>query len=261
MPTSQEPHRYRQVAESFGEDAARYDRTRPRYPDEMIAAILDATDPHRDVLDVGCGTGISSVPFAAAGCTVLGVEPDPRMAAVARHKGIQVEESTFEAWDARGRVFDLVVAGQTWHWVDPVAGAHRAAGVLRPHGRLAVFWNAMEPDPTIAPAFARINARLLPEAPVPASATAAYDTMSGTAADGMVTTGHFEEPETWQYAWERRYTRDEWLDQLPTFGFHTRLPAERLRPIVDATGAAIDEAGGAFTMRFTAIVATARRRG
>ncbi|MFI5844282.1 class I SAM-dependent methyltransferase [Catenuloplanes sp. NPDC051500] len=260
MPTNPETHTYRQVAESFGVDAARYDRTRPRYPDEMIRTILAATTPHRDVLDVGCGTGISSQPFLDAGCAVLGVEPDPRMAGVARLRGVEVEESTFEAWDPGGRTFDLVVAGQTWHWVDPVVGARRAAEVLRPHGRLAVFWNGMQPEPALAEAFAAITARLLPEAPVLSSAAGAYETMSGTAASGMITAGGFDEPETWQFAWERRYTRDEWLDQLPTFGFHTRLPAERLQPILEANGAAVDEAGGAFTMQFTAIAVSARRR-
>ncbi|WP_033341396.1 class I SAM-dependent methyltransferase [Catenuloplanes japonicus] len=259
MPTNKRSHEHREAAESFGVDAERYDRTRPRYPAEMITAILEATDG-RDVLDVGCGTGISSRPFAEAGCRVLGVEPDPRMAAVARRHGIEVEESAFEVWDARERTFDLVVAGQTWHWVDPVAGAHRAADVLRPHGRIALFWNAMEPEPAIAAAFAQVTARLLPEAPAASSVAGAYDAMSGAAAEGLRTTGRFDEPEIWRYGWERRYTRDEWLDQLPTFGFHTRLPPERLGPILDANGAVIDEAGGVFRMCFTAVAVTANRR-
>ena len=35
-------HEVRQVAESFGEDAERYDRTRPRYPDALIERIAAA---------------------------------------------------------------------------------------------------------------------------------------------------------------------------------------------------------------------------
>ena len=49
--------------------------------------------------------------FQAAGCRVLGVDPDPRMAGLARENGLDVEVATFEEWDAAGR-------------------------------RLAVFWNA-----------------------------------------------------------------------------------------------------------------------
>lgn len=72
-----EPHQYRQMAESFGIDPGRYDRTRPRYPDALVARIV-AASPGPDVLDVGCGTGIAARQFQAAGCRVLGVEPDQR---------------------------------------------------------------------------------------------------------------------------------------------------------------------------------------
>src|SRR5215216_3551484 len=139
LPES-EPHQHRQVAESFGLDPERYDRARPRYPDALVEAIV-AASPGPDVLDVGCGTGIAARQLQAAGCQVLGVEPDTRMVDFARRSGLQVEVATFEAWDPAGRAFDAVIAGQTWHWIDPVAGAAKAAQVLRPGGRLALFWN------------------------------------------------------------------------------------------------------------------------
>lgn len=66
------------VAESFGPDPARYDRTRPSYPDAMVQAIVAAA-PGPRILDVGTGTGIAARWFHAAGCTVLGVEVDARM--------------------------------------------------------------------------------------------------------------------------------------------------------------------------------------
>jgi SAM-dependent methyltransferase len=69
----------RRWGESFGEDAERYDRARPRYPDELVRRIV-AGSPGREFLDVGCGTGIASRQFAAAGCNVLGVDVDARMA-------------------------------------------------------------------------------------------------------------------------------------------------------------------------------------
>jgi SAM-dependent methyltransferase len=109
-PSGNEPHQHRQVAESFGTDAERYDRTRPHYPDAMVERII-AASPGPDVLDVGCGTGIEARQFQAAGCKVLGVEPDVRMADFARHSGVEVEVATFEAWDPAGRNFDAVVAG------------------------------------------------------------------------------------------------------------------------------------------------------
>src|SRR5579859_7188623 len=97
-PAPAELHQARQMAESFGSDPERYDRSRPRYPDAMVQRIV-AASPGRDVLDVGCGTGIAARQFQSAGCRVLGVEPDARMADFARQRGLEVEIATFEAWD------------------------------------------------------------------------------------------------------------------------------------------------------------------
>ncbi|MFJ1832170.1 class I SAM-dependent methyltransferase, partial [Streptomyces sp. NPDC088178] len=131
-------HQARQMAESFGTNTQRYDQARPGYPDGLVARIV-AGSPGPDVLDVGCGTGIAARQFQAAGCVVLGVEPDARMAGFAQACGLQAEVATFEAWEPAGRVFDTLIAAQSWHWVDPVAGAVKAAQVLRPNGRLAIF--------------------------------------------------------------------------------------------------------------------------
>ena len=154
-----EPHRARQVAESFGADAERYDRARPRYPDAMVDAIV-AASPGADVLDVGCGTGIAARQFQALGCRVLGVDPDARMAGLARRFGVEAEVAKFEDWDPADREFDAAIAGQAWHWVDPVAGAAKAAQVLRPGGRLALFWNSFRPPADVNEAFAEVYQRV-----------------------------------------------------------------------------------------------------
>ncbi len=67
-----------------------------------------AASPGLDVLDVGCGTGIAARQFQAAGCRVLGVDPDGRMADLARPSGIEVEVAKFEPWDPAGRGFAAV---------------------------------------------------------------------------------------------------------------------------------------------------------
>lgn len=137
-PQLSEPHSARQMAESFGTDARRYDQARPRYPDDLLARITEGNTGIA-VLDVGCGTGIAGRQFQRAGCTVLGIKPDVRMADFARASGLPVEVSTFEAWQPAGRQFDVVIAAQSWHWIDPVAGALKAAEVLRHGGKLAIF--------------------------------------------------------------------------------------------------------------------------
>ncbi|NRQ40860.1 class I SAM-dependent methyltransferase, partial [Nonomuraea sp. NN258] len=214
-----------------------------------------------DVLDVGCGTGISARPFLNAGCRVLGVEPDARMAERARHGGVEVEVATFESWDPVGRTFDAVVSGQSWHWVDPDAGAAKAARVLRPGGRLAAFWNVFQPPSELGASFAAVYRRVLPDLPYSGNTLPgleAYEQMAGKAAGGMRGSGAFGEPELWHLPWERVYTREEWLDQVPTFGGHHLLPPAQLAELLAGIGEVVDAAGGSFTMNYTTLAITAR---
>jgi len=255
------PHQHRQIAESFGLDSARYDRARPRYPEAMVERIVTAS-PGRDFLDVGIGTGIAARQFRAAGCRVVGVDVDARMADLARSSGFEVEVAAFESWDPLGRTFDAVVAGQSWHWVDPVAGAAKAGEVLRPDGRLAVFWNVFQPASDVREAFSAVYHRVMPDLPFDPWARPAldgYSALAAKASDGIREEGAFGDPEQWTFEWERPYTRAEWLDQLPTAGGHTELPPAQLEALLAGTGAAIDAWGGKFTMRYTAVVVTATR--
>jgi SAM-dependent methyltransferase len=261
-PAELESHQYRQVAESFGADAERYDRTRPSYPGALVDQIV-AASPGPDVLDVGCGTGIAARQFQAAGCRVLGVDPDARMAGLARRAGIEAEVATFEEWESAGQVFDLVIAAQAWHWVDPVVGAAKAAQVLRPGGRLAVFWNAFQFPPGLGEAFSAAYRRALPDTPFSRRTMPsqdAYAIMCAKAADGIRQAGGFGEPEQWRFDWERPYTRDEWLDQVPTFGGYSQFAPDQQAQVLAGIGAAIDAVGGCFTMGYATVAVTAARR-
>ena len=221
-----------------------------------------ATSPGPGVLDVGCGTGIAARQFQAAGCRVLGVDPDARMAELARRSGVEAEVARFEDWDSAGRQFDAVVAGQAWHWVDPVAGAAKAAQALRLGGRLAVFWNSFLPPPGLGEAFAAVYRRVVPDFPVfqrGMPGPDAYAALCTKAADGMQQAGAFGHPEQWRFDWDRPYTRDEWLDQVPTFGGYSQFPPDKQAEALAGVGAAVNAVGGSFTMHYATVVATASR--
>jgi SAM-dependent methyltransferase len=271
-------HEQRQTAESFGAEASRYDRARPGYPAEMVSRIVAAGPRHEapasgpgpaatrmDVLDVGCGTGIAARLFRDAGCRVLGVDVDERMASTARDSGIDCEVARFEEWDPAGRSFDTLIAAQTWHWIDPDAGAGKAASVLRPGGRLALFWNAFEPPPDIRRAFGEVQSRALPTAPnawtFEGSIADGYARMVATAAAGLDRTEAFGAVEEWRYEWDFTYSTQAWLDVLPTFGgMGSRVPPDVLRALLDGYAEVIDAAGGSFVMHYTTVVGTTVRR-
>ncbi|WP_235619278.1 class I SAM-dependent methyltransferase [Embleya scabrispora] len=139
------PNRY-DLGRVFDEVPELYDRVRPGYPDELFADLAAVTglDHRSSVLEVGCGTGQATRSLAARGCSVTAVEAGVDMAAFARNRlasfhNVEVETSTFEEWDNRGRRFDVLVAASSWHWVDPLIGRRRAHDVLHPGGWMALL--------------------------------------------------------------------------------------------------------------------------
>jgi SAM-dependent methyltransferase len=226
----------------------------------MIDYLVGAS-PGSDFLDVGTGTGIAARQFQAAGARVLGVDVDPRMADLARGYGLEVEVGRFESWDPAGRRFDAVIAGQAWHWVDPVAGAAKAAEALRSGGMLAVFWNAGHPPEDLTAEISAIYRRLVPNSlmarGISGNAADGYAILCSRAMDGLKEVGLFGEPETKRFEWERSYTTEEWLDVLPTQGDHSQFAPEKLQELLADIGTAIDALGGSFPMSYTTLVAAA----
>jgi hypothetical protein len=137
--------------------------------------------------------------------------------------------------------------------------------VLRSGGRLAVFWNVFQTSPEATQAFAAVHDRVLPDATVTrfyhraASALDGYSVMFAKAADGMRAAGAFGDPEQWRFDWEQSYTRDEWLDALPTQGAYTQLPPPTLAELLAGIGAAVDAMGGAVRVDYATVAVTAAR--
>lgn len=140
----------RHLGRVFDEVPALYDRVRPTYPGELFADLVAITgmEEGSSVLEVGCGTGQATRSLAALACSVTAVEPGAGMAALARQRlatfpNVEVDTSSFEEWDDRGRHFDVLVAAAAWHWVDPSVGWQRAHDVLHPAGWMALIGNVV----------------------------------------------------------------------------------------------------------------------
>src|SRR5437763_840626 len=75
--------------ERFTETAALYKLHRPGYPDALWPFVERTTGvrPGARVLDLGCGTGISTRFVAARGHRVLGIDPNEEMLAAATDAG------------------------------------------------------------------------------------------------------------------------------------------------------------------------------
>jgi SAM-dependent methyltransferase len=252
-------HGNRARASSFGANAELYDRTRPRYPDAMVEDLLGGAQLR--VLDVGCGTGLLGRSFVERGCRVVGVEPDGQMAAVARRHGLSVEEAAFEAWDAAGRRFELLVAGQSWHWVDPTRGADKAAEVVTADGTVACAWNVGGIDDDLGDALNAVYDACAPGQARPLVPHRRGDRSEPNAPErAFVATGAFDGPEHRTYEWAHDYTTAAWLARLETHSDHALMAPDDRAKLLQAVGEVLDAHGGVFTMRYTCEVTRFVRR-
>ena len=113
------------------------------------------------VADVGCGTGLASRQLAGLGAHVTGVEPNDDMRARAKahgtHERLEYVTGTAEATGLACGSRDVVVCSQSFHWFDPERSPEEFHRVLRPGGRLALFWKRIREDNPIRDAYKAIS--------------------------------------------------------------------------------------------------------
>jgi ubiquinone/menaquinone biosynthesis C-methylase UbiE len=102
-----------------------------------------------DVIDLGCGTGLSSLPLIERGARVVGIEPDAEM--LARATAALGDRARFQLGRAEqlplpDRSVDLVVAAQAAHWFEEPAASDEIMRVLRPGGHIAYIWKYPTPE-------------------------------------------------------------------------------------------------------------------
>lgn len=130
----------------FGKTASDYSTFRAGFPaaffDRLFASCAIVSGLR--ALDVGTGTGTVARGLAIRGLNVVGVDPaQPLMdeaLALDRAAGVTVEyrQGQAENLDEADESFDVVTAGQCWHWFDRPKAASEAFRVLKPGGLMVV---------------------------------------------------------------------------------------------------------------------------
>ena len=138
--------RFKELTADFGRTAGDYGRHRAGFPDEFFdrlaaSGILRAG---MRALDLGTGTGTIARGLALRGCEVTGLDRSaPLMEQAAeldRGAGVVVKyvNAAAEETGLPAAQFELVTAGQCWHWFDRPRAAAEARCVLKPAGGLVI---------------------------------------------------------------------------------------------------------------------------
>jgi SAM-dependent methyltransferase len=95
----------------------------------LVEDVLALSDIPRDgrILEIGCGPGNATLPYAARGYHVTAIELGPQLAAravqnLARFPRVRVVNASFEEWPLEENAFDLAISAEAMHWIPPEVG-------------------------------------------------------------------------------------------------------------------------------------------
>ncbi len=256
---------------SFGSVADLYDSARPSYPAALVddaLAYAPAGDGERvRVVEVGAGTGKATELFAARGASVLAIEPNAAMAAVARRNcagfpGVTVVEAEFERWEPAGPAFDLLICAQAWHWIAPAVRISKAREALADGGGMALFWNRPLWDRSELAgalravydgvAFGEMPGPMYPDHTDPGTSWGYYG-------EDLDAEHGFEPEPVRSYDWVCPYTSAEYIALIQTHSDHIMLPDAQREALLEAVRGVIDDAGGTFELTYRTHLWLARR--
>ena len=173
---------------------------------------------------------------------------------------IDVRSATATAWLRDDpRRFDLAVAGQSWHWMDPDTRFAHAARAVRDDGHLALLWNSpqrRESDlrSALDEAYATHAPDLAGDPPGGKAGLAGADP-----AEEIEASDAFDLVEVVEEPWSRTYDADQYLRLLATQSDHRLLGDEARDGLFDAISGAIDRAGGSIEIDYVCRAFVARR--
>lgn len=245
---------------SFDDVADLYDEVRPTYPVGVIDRVIQFArlQDQSEILEIGCGTGQMTVPFAERGYRILALEPAPALAAIAVRKcqgfpGVRVLTERFEDWAPSGRLFDLGLSAQAFHWIPAEIGCQKLAAVIRAQGAAALVWNKdISQGTPFWEATQPIYHEYFEDPSMRRSDDVSYREL-------LLATGAFADVQEYREEWQQTYTAERYLRLLETHSDHRLLDPARRKDFLEAVHRVIEAFGGSVTRRYRTVAFLAKR--
>ncbi len=222
-----------QLRHTFDREAGLYASARPGYPESLFEDIirLSGIPTRGKILEIGCGTGQATLPFARRGYAVHCIELGANLAAVARanlapYSQVTITTGSFEEVPLLEGYYDLVISATAFHWIDPGIGYPKIARTLKPDGALALFWNKhvqTESSGGFSQSVQEVYARLAPAMAVKFSGLPPPDDITLPVEGEIAQSGLFGPVTVKRYSWEQAYTSQAYIELLNTYSDHLAL--------------------------------------
>lgn len=134
--------------ERFAGFSVLYDESRPTPPKEVIQILTRYLSyKPKKLVDVGCGTGLSSFIWLGHAHEIIGIEPNDDMRQVAidnwqaqkKPNTLRFEKGLSHQLQLESDTVDVITCSQSFHWMDPQPTLKEFARILKPGGVFAAY--------------------------------------------------------------------------------------------------------------------------
>lgn len=216
------------AAKGFSAGADAYERGRPAYSAEAVAALVREMriGPGSRVLDLAAGTGKLTRQLVDTGAALVAVEPIAEMRAKLLETVPSAEalDGTAERIPLPNHSVDAVVVGQAFHWFDGVRAVSEIRRVLRRTGALGMIWQARDP---VLPWHRQL------EEIIDRADDGHPRFRTGAWRDGFDLMGLFEPIEEVSFATVQRGSPETIVDRVASISYVAAMPAERRATVLD----------------------------
>lgn len=249
----------------FEQHADLYDQTRPGYPEELIENILSLSDIPASgrILEIGCGPGNATIPFARRGYHIVAIELGERLAALAAknclpYPKVEIRNASFEDSAVEERAYDLAISADAFHWIPPEIGYPKIAGALKDSGSVALFWNIpVGPQTEWSRAIDSVYREVALGVENP-DKSITLEWVTGVIKHNFAACGCFQEVAVKTYRWSETYSTDRYLNLVRTYSSLASLDAPTRSRLFAGIRGVLEDFGGWINKPFLAALFHAR---
>ncbi|NRB48324.1 MAG: methyltransferase domain-containing protein [Saprospiraceae bacterium] len=235
----------------FDTNAQAYHRYRPKCPVYILDKLHRASALPSDarILEIGCGTGQLTVDIAKWQHSLVAIEKGPQLAKLAAintqaFPKVEVIAADFEQWPVPEEGFDLVVACQSFHWIEAFMGVQKVHDLLNPNGQFALIWHLDTSQKTTfwqqsSPIYQTFFPNTSNHKPLTSHADKFYQLLAESPL--------FQKLQRYEYPWEITYSKTDYLGLLSTFSLQGSLSPPVQEKFFQEIGYLIENAGGSVT--------------
>lgn len=133
----------------FNSCASEYSKFRPDYPETLFEMLIENFNLSKNstMVDIGCGTAKSSIPFAKHGINVIGIDTSLEMLEVAKTTAKELNlpmtflESNAEEIKLPDNSVSFINCAQAFHWFNSQKALREFSRILKKNGGIAIYWN------------------------------------------------------------------------------------------------------------------------